>query len=85
MEASKPVEVSKKVFETWILFTDGACESQSSVGGVLISPRGQPVAMFGDTLPSELEEAFYQNFCTSHLRSRIAAFVHFKYFCGAPG
>ena len=61
VEASKPVEVSKKILETWILFTDGACESQSSVGGVLISPRGQPVAMFGDTLPSELEEAFYQN------------------------
>ena len=61
VEASRPVEISKKILETWILFTDGACENQSSVGGVLVSPSGRPVAMFGDTLPQEFEAIFYQH------------------------
>jgi hypothetical protein len=61
VETSKPVEVSRRILETWLLFTDGACENKSSVGGVLVSPRGQPIAMFGDTLPAEFERVFYQN------------------------
>ena len=61
VETSKPDEVSGRILETWLLFTDGACENKSSVGGVLVSPRGQPIAMFGDTLPAEFERVFYQN------------------------
>jgi hypothetical protein len=40
VEAGKPTEVSTRVFSMWILFTDGACEEASSVGGVLINPMG---------------------------------------------
>ena len=51
VETSKPVEVSRRVLETWVLFTDGACEHKSSVGGVLVSP----------TLCQPSLKEFYQN------------------------
>lgn len=61
VENSKPVEISKRVLDTWIIFTDGACEKRSSVGGVLVSPTGRAVAMFGDNLPIEFESVFFQD------------------------
>ena len=60
VEACKPVEISNKILGTWILFTDGACEKTSSVGGVLICPMGRPISMFGDNLPEEFVKVFYR-------------------------
>ena len=60
VEAGRPTEVSTRVFSTWVLFTDGACEEASSVGGVLINPLGCAVAMFGDVLPKQFEKMFYR-------------------------
>ena len=60
VEACKPVEISRKILGTWILFTDGACEKSSSVGGVLICPMGRPISMFGENLPEDLVEVFYR-------------------------
>eukprot|EP00435_Cladocopium_sp_Y103_P054836 s1981_g18.t1 len=59
IESGKPVVISKKVLSTWICFTDGACEETCSVGGVLISPMGKAVLMFGEVVPPQFAERFY--------------------------
>ena len=41
------------------MFTDGACESVSSVGGVLVNPHGFAVEMFGSPLPNSFEIEFH--------------------------
>ena len=55
-----PIQISTKLFSTWICFTDGACESRASVGAVLVNPAGRATFTFGGELPSSLEEVFYQ-------------------------
>ena len=60
--ACKPLEISRSLCKTWIIFTDGAYEPSSvhraTVGGVLVSPSGFLVECFGeclnDVLTSEL-------------------------------
>lgn len=50
-----------KTLETWIVFTDGACEGEKpcgSVGGVLISPNHRIVHHFGDKVPDSLMSLF---------------------------
>lgn len=42
VECSDPVPISLSVLDTWIIFTDGACESGptvGSIGAVLIAPN----------------------------------------------
>eukprot|EP00435_Cladocopium_sp_Y103_P039415 s2955_g10.t1 len=59
---SKPVSISKSLCHTWIIFTDGAYEPGSqqpaTYGGVLVSPSGTPVEMFGEQVPSTLLDEF---------------------------
>ena len=43
----------------WLIFTDGACENVSSVGGVLVSTDGLAIEMFGEALPESFEIEFY--------------------------
>ena len=59
VQSSAPIEISKRLFSTWICFTDGACEEQASVGAVLIDPMGKAVCTFGGVLPKELHSFFY--------------------------
>ena len=59
VRSSAPIEISKRLFSTWICFTDGACEEQASVGAVLIDPMGKAVCTFGGVLPKELHSFFY--------------------------
>lgn len=53
--------------ETWIIFTDGACEGTErrvgSLGGVLVSPAGALVSYFGAVVPEWIMEhmAYLQN------------------------
>ena len=62
VEKGEPIEISKKIFETWLIFTDGACEESATIGGVIVDPYGQPRFMFGDKLPDEIAEQFYEPF-----------------------
>ena len=61
VQKSTPIEISTRLFSTWICFTDGACEKRSSVGAVLVDPTGKAVYTFGGELPAELEERFFRN------------------------
>ena len=52
--------ITRQLFCTWICFTDGACEQECSIGGVLISPQGTAVAAFvGSAMPPDLVQKFY--------------------------
>ena len=58
-----PIEISRTVLDTWIVFTDGACEGagdkEGSIGGVLINPNGYLVEYFSSRVPS----AFMSKLC----------------------
>ena len=60
LEAGRPVEITRKLFSTWLCFTDGACEQECSVGGVLVSPQGTAVMAFGSVLPADFSQQFYR-------------------------
>ena len=53
-----PIEITSKVLDTWIIFTDGACEGSDtkvgSIGGVLVDPHGNLVEFFSSEVPSAL-------------------------------
>ena len=59
VQNGRPVEVCRRILSTWICFTDGACESFASIGGVLIAPDGHPAFVFGDQVPEELRRMLY--------------------------
>ena len=46
IQAGKAVRVSKKILETWVCCSDGACEETSSIGAVLINPCCRAVFPF---------------------------------------
>ena len=58
-----PIEISRTVLDTWIVFTDGACEGagdkEGSIGGVLINPNGYLVEYFSSRVPN----AFMSKLC----------------------
>ena len=60
VRAGRPITVSRKLFSTWVCFTDGACENRASIGGVLIGPSGSAYGFFGGELPDEVQEFFYR-------------------------
>ena len=60
LESGRPVEITQRLFSTWLCFTDGACEQECSVGGVLVSPQGTAVMAFGSVLPSDFSQQFYR-------------------------
>jgi len=57
---SRPLEISKALCNTWVIFTDGAYEPESdhpsTVGGILISPCGVATSYFGEELSRALTE-----------------------------
>eukprot|EP00435_Cladocopium_sp_Y103_P062782 s463_g24.t1 len=90
---SKPVSITKSLFHAWIIFTDGAYEPGSqqpaTYGGVLISPSGTPVEMFGEQVPSTLLDEFLED--SKHpiyemevLPVVIACKLWTKYISGSP-
>ena len=50
------IEIPRTVLDTWIVFTDGACEGAGdkvgSIGGVLINPYGYLVEYFSSKVPT---------------------------------
>ena len=60
IRVGKPIVVSKRLFSTWVCFTDGACENKVSIGGVLIGPNGSAFGCFGGELPIAVQEFFYR-------------------------
>jgi hypothetical protein len=60
IRVGKPIVVSKRLFSTWVCFTDGACENKASIGGVLIGPNGSAFGCFGGELPIAVQEFFYR-------------------------
>lgn len=59
--SGKPVVITPAINLTWLFFTDGACEEQSSVGGTLIHPNGKPILFFGDIVPDDIVALFCQH------------------------
>ena len=59
VRAGKPIVVSRKLFSTWVCFTDGACENKASMGAVLIGPTGTAFGYFGGGFPDEIQ-SFYR-------------------------
>ena len=57
---AEAVEISSVSLETFLIFTDGACEGESlrtgSVGGVLIGPNGQCLQHFSSVVPETFME-----------------------------
>ena len=55
---SPPIEITPRVLDTWIVFTDGACEGSDgktgSIGGVLVDPLGRLTKYFSCEAPSTL-------------------------------
>eukprot|EP00435_Cladocopium_sp_Y103_P041221 s1435_g11.t1 len=63
---SPPISVSKPLTDTWIIFTDGACNPdlrQGSVGGLILSPHGQCPSYFSEVVPFEILSAFFNVSC----------------------
>ena len=52
---SPPIEITPQVLDTWIVFTDGACEGvdekTGSIGGVLVDPFGNLTKYFSSKVP----------------------------------
>ena len=61
VEEGKLIQINKQVLATWTCFTDGACEEQCTVGGVLVAPSGKPVSAFGSVIPERLSEHLFRN------------------------
>ena len=59
LEAGKPIEITRKLFSTWSCFTDGACEQECSIGGVLVGPQGTATMAFGSVIPAAFVEHFF--------------------------
>ena len=54
-----PLAISPSCLQSWVIFTDGACEGQEGlktggIGGVLINPSGSIVSFFGGEVPAKL-------------------------------
>ena len=57
IDTGTAIPLGIKNLDTWIIFTDGACEGErpcGSVGGVLITPNHRIVHHFGDKVPDNL-------------------------------
>ena len=55
VQSAKPIVVTPKLKECWLIFTDGACEAESSkgsIGGVLITPHGECLKYFSSGVPA---------------------------------
>ena len=52
-----PTRISETSLQTWIIFTDGACEGEDtkvgSIGAVLIDPGGVAVKFISETVPDQ--------------------------------
>eukprot|EP00435_Cladocopium_sp_Y103_P018181 s871_g4.t1 len=63
--SAPPTRIQSTCLQTWIVFTDGACEGEDekvgTIGAVLISPCGVPCSFISETVPSYWMDHFMQN------------------------
>lgn len=78
VKSCAPIQISTKLFSTWICFTDRACESRASVGAVLVDPAGRAAFTFGGELPLSLEDFFYKE--SKHPIYEVELLPHSHYF-----
>ena len=58
---AKPLTIEKIRLRTWIVFTDGACESSvGSVGGVLVSPKGDIRNHFEEEVEGNIMSSLFE-------------------------
>ena len=59
-----PTKVLKTSLESWIVFSDGACEGderkKGTIGAVLVDPLGKVVKYFSETVPQVWMDAFLE-------------------------
>eukprot|EP00435_Cladocopium_sp_Y103_P000001 s4526_g1.t1 len=60
-----PTRIQSTCLQTWIVFTDGACEGEDekvgAIGAVLISPCGVPCSFMSETVPGSWMGHFLQS------------------------
>eukprot|EP00435_Cladocopium_sp_Y103_P057030 s1087_g19.t1 len=59
-----PVKIGTMLTDTWIIFTDGACEPelrQGSIGGLVIDPWGRCQSFFSGLVPPDIMELLFEN------------------------
>ena len=67
VEKAEPIVISPKLLETWLVFTDGACETCDTggklggVGGVLVSANGTYLQHFGMQVPEDWMQILLQH------------------------
>lgn len=57
-----PTKIQASSLDTWLIFSDGACEGdetkEGTMGAVLISPHGAPISFFSETVPESVMDFF---------------------------
>ena len=61
-----PVAIGRPLGDTWIIFTDGACNPEcktGSVGGLILSPQGRCLSFFSDVVPEDITTELFKFSC----------------------
>lgn len=56
----RPLKIQQSMHNTWMVFTDGACDPEArsgSVGGVIYDPQGNCLRYFGESVPQRVMDA----------------------------
>ncbi|CAE7710295.1 SLC24A2 [Symbiodinium sp. CCMP2592] len=57
LRVAEPVTIATKNHQSWIIFTDGACEGGKklgSIGGVIVGLNGRPISFFSEQVPQDI-------------------------------
>ena len=58
--AGRPLTIQKALHQTWLVFSDGACEPETrsgSIGGIIFDPQGNCRHYFGESVPDYVMDA----------------------------
>ena len=61
-----PITIGRPLGDTWIVFTDGACNPEfktGSVGGLIISPLGNCQSFFSEVVPEDITAELFKLSC----------------------
>ena len=64
--SAPPISIGRPLRDTWIIFTDGACNPEQrcgSVGGLIISPLGTCLSFFSSVVPTDITEELFKLSC----------------------
>ncbi|CAE7382974.1 unnamed protein product [Symbiodinium sp. CCMP2592] len=57
LRVAEPVTIATKNHQSWLIFTDGACEGGKklgSIGGVIVGLNGRPISFFSEQVPQDI-------------------------------